>query len=214
MKALRLYDYWRSSAAYRLRIALNLKGVDYETVVVNIAPGADEQLGDDYRAVNPQLRVPTLEVDGRRSGQSMALLEWLDETFPAPPLLPGDAWARLQVRAFADVIACDIHPLNNLSVLMKLRDLGHEKPAIDDWYVDWILRGFGALEEAARSSSAAQFLFTDTPSFAEICLVPQIYNARRYNADLGAFPRLVEVDARCRELEAFVQAAPEAVKPD
>lgn len=214
MSAAKLYTYWRSSAAYRLRIAFNLKGLDYESVDVNIAPGADEQLGEKYRALNPQMRVPTLEVDGQRAGQSMAILEWLEETHPQPPLLPHDPWTRLEVRAFADVIACDIHPLNNLSVLKKIReDLGADGDGVNEWYRDWIIRGFNALEETAQARSGHAFLFGDAPTLAEVCLVPQVSNARRFDTDLSSFPRLVEVDARCRELDAFARAEPEAVKP-
>ena len=215
MSDLKLYDYWRSSASYRLRIALNLKGVSYESVPVNIIPGTDEQLGDAYRAIHPQMRVPAIEVGHRIASQSMAILEWLDETWPDPAILPSEPWKKLQVRSFADVIACDIHPLNNLSVLAKLREqFGAEKDAVADWYREWILRGFTALEAvAANAGTSTTYLFTDEPTLAEICLVPQLSNARRFDTPLAEFPRLVEVDAKCRELDAFARAAPEAVKP-
>lgn len=207
---IRLYDYWRSSAAYRVRIALNLKGIPYESIPVNIAPGADEQLSDDYRARNAQMRVPAIEADGRIAGQSMAIIEWLEETHPEPPLLPQDSWQRLQVRAFADTIACDIHPLNNLSVLGALREqFGADKDAVTAWYHDWIRRGFTALEAAAAARPRTSFLFGDTPGLAELTLVPQVANARRFEMDLSAFPRLVDVDAACGALEAFRRAAPE-----
>ena len=153
---IRLYDYWRSSAAYRVRIALNLKGAAFETVPVNILPGADEQLTDQYRAVNPQMRVPAIEVGGQVAGQSLAIIEWIDETMPGPALLPKDPWQRLQARAFADVIACDIHPLNNLSPLAILRkDFGADEAQIRHWYQDWILRGFDALECMASELAGA-----------------------------------------------------------
>lgn len=211
---IRLYDYWRSSAAYRVRIALNIKGVAYESLPVNIAPGSDEQLTDAYRAVNAQMRVPSLEVAGRRSGQSMAILEWLEETYPQPPILPSDPWARLQARSFADTIACDIHPLNNLSVLAALReDFGADEAAVTRWYQDWILRGFTALEQFAAANRVGTFLFGETPSMAEIALVPQVANARRFKTDLSAFPTLVALDAACLELEPFRLASPEARKP-
>ncbi|WP_373004048.1 maleylacetoacetate isomerase [Hyphomonas sp.] len=208
---LKLYDYWRSSAAYRVRIALNLKGARYESVPVNIAPGHDEQLQDSYRLINPQMRVPSIEVDGRIAGQSLAVIEWIEETIPGPALLPEDPWVRLQARAFADMIACDIHPLNNLSVLAALRkDFGADDAAVKDWYQDWIGRGFLALESIAQDLPETRLLFGDEPTIAEICLVPQVANARRFDMDLTAYPRLVEVDAACREIAAFARAAPEA----
>jgi maleylpyruvate isomerase len=207
---IRLYDYWRSSAAYRVRIALNLKGAAYETVPVIILPGTDEQLTDQYRSVNPQMRVPAIEVDGQVAGQSLAIIEWIDETMPGPALLPKDPWQRLQARAFADIIACDIHPLNNLSPLAVLRrDFGADEAAIKHWYQDWILRGFAALESMASKLAPGPFLFGDTPGVAEIVLVPQVANARRFETDLKAFPRLVALDETCRALEPFKRAAPE-----
>ena len=211
---IRLHDYWRSSAAYRVRIAPNLKGLSYEQVPVNIAPGADEQLSDAYRSVNPQMRVPTLEVDGVKTGQSMAILEWLEETYPDPAILPSDLESRLQARAFADTIACDIHPLNNLSVLATLRqDFGADDAAVTRWYHDWIRRGFQALEGFAAARTSGSFLFGDAPTIAEITLIPQVSNARRFEMDLSAFPALVEIDAACRELDAFRKASPEANRP-
>lgn len=207
---IRLYDYWRSSAAYRVRIALHLKGAAFESVPVNILPGADEQLTDGYRLINPQMRVPSIEVDGRIAGQSMAIIEWIDETLPGPALLPADPWVRLKARAFADIIACDIHPLNNLSPLAVLRrDFGASEDAIKRWYQDWILRGFAALESMSEELEQGPFLFGDAPGLAEIALVPQVANARRFDTDLSAFPRLVAIDAACRELEPFRRSAPE-----
>jgi maleylacetoacetate isomerase len=207
---IRLYDYWRSSAAYRVRIALNLKGADYSLVPVNILGGVDEQLTDEYRGVNPQMRVPSIEVDGRVAGQSMAIIEWIDESLPGPALLPADPWTRLQARAFADVIACDIHPLNNLSPLAYLRqEFGADETAIARWYGEWIVRGFRALEEMAQASAGRDFLFGETPGIAEIALIPQMANARRFKVELEAFPRLVAVDAACRALDPFARAAPE-----
>ena len=211
---IRLYDYWRSSAAFRVRIALNIKGVAYEQVPVNIAPGADEQKSDEYQAVNPQMRVPTLEVDDQRAGQSTASFEWLEETYPDPAILPSDPWERLKARSFANTIACDIHPLNNLAVLATLRgEFGADDAAVTRWYHDWIRRGFEALERFAADQGKGRFLFGDTPTIAEITLVPQIANARRFDMDLSAFPALLDLDAACMELDAFQKASPQANKP-
>jgi len=205
---IRLYDYWRSSAAFRVRIALNLKGAGYVSVPVNIGPGADEQRTDQYRGVNPQMRVPAIDVDGKVAGQSLAIIEWIDETLPGPALLPKDPWQRLQARAFADIIACDIHPLNNLSPLVLLRkDFGADEEAIKRWYQHWILRGFTALETMAADLGPGPFLFGDAPGLAEIVLVPQVANARRFDTDLSAFPRLVALDQACCALEPFRRAA-------
>ena len=214
MSGLKLYSYWRSSAAFRVRIALNLKGVEHEIIPVDIKPGVSEQKGDAYLRLNPQGRVPALDLgDGTVIGQSMAMLDWLEETCPEPALLPADPVARARCRSFANAIACDIHPLNNLSVLGALKDdLGADEAQVSKWYAKWIQRGFVALE-AVASSAKSDFLFGGYPSFAEICLVPQIWNARRFEVDLSAFPTLVALDRRCMEIEAFVLARPEA-QPD
>jgi len=205
-----LYDYWRSSAAYRARIGFHLKGVAYDPAAVNILPGKDEQFAPAYKAKNPQARVPTLETESGVLSQSLAILEWLDETHPEPPLLPGNAWARAQIRAFAYAICCDIHPMNNLSALARLRaQFGADDAAIAAWYLHWIGLGFAALEtEAARRADSA-FAFGDVPTLADVCLVPQMANARRYKMDLSPFPRLLAWDERARAHPAFVAAAPE-----
>ena len=206
---MKLYDYWRSSASYRLRIALELKGATYEVEQVNIAPGSDEQFREGYRILNPQMRVPALEVNGQIANQSMAIIEWIEETIAGPSLLPEDAWTRLEARAFADTIACDVHPLNNLSVLAALRqDFGADDDAIKRWYHEWIKRGFVVLETLAQARPASAFLFGDAPTIAEIALIPQVYNARRYDMDLSAYPRLIEIDATCNTLAAFQRAVP------
>lgn len=206
---IRLYEYWRSSASYRLRIALHLKGAEFEAVQVNIAPGQDEQFSDGFRSTNPQMRVPAIEVDGQVVGQSMAILEWIEETLPGPSLLPEDALLRLEARAFADTIACDVHPLNNLSVLKMLRtEFGADDIAVKAWYHDWIRRGFDALELVAAKRNASGFLFGATPTLAEIALVPQIYNAQRFEMDLSSYPALMAVNAHCLAQAAFKAAMP------
>ncbi len=212
---LKLYGYWRSSAAYRLRIAMNLKGLVYEQVSVNIAPSASEQKEAPFRALNPQMRVPVLETENGMLTQSMAILEWLEETYPDVKILPEDSFSRAHCRAFADLIACDIHPLNNLSVLNMLKgNLAADETQVTHWYADWIIRGFTALEASiSEREEKSAYLYGDTPGLAEICLIPQIYNARRYNVDLTGFPKLLAVDKACNALEAFKKAAPEA-QPD
>lgn len=205
------YEYWRSSAAYRVRIALNLKGVDYRAESVHLVRDGGEQHKAAYRAVNPQGLVPALRLpDGTVLTQSLAIIEYLDETVPEPPLVPGDAVERARIRGLAEAVACDIHPLNNLRVLQYLkRTLGQEQAAIDAWYRHWIETGFAALEaEAARHDRP--FLCGDAPTLADICLVPQVYNARRYAVDLAPYPRLAAIDAAARALPAFAKAAPEA----
>ncbi|MEM7328926.1 MAG: maleylacetoacetate isomerase [Pseudomonadota bacterium] len=210
---IKLYDYWRSSACYRLRIAFNLKGVAFESEEVNLHPDVLAQNAQPYRELNPQQRVPTVIIDGQVHSQSMAILDWLEEAHPEPPLLPSEPHDRLRARAFADMVACDIHPLNNSSVLKYLReDLAASPEAIKSWYSTWVERGFEALEVHARKTTK-MFLFGDQPGIAEVCLIPQIYNARRFELDLSAFPTLMDIDRKCQDVAAFQSAAPEAVKP-
>ncbi|MCL4139764.1 UNVERIFIED_CONTAM: hypothetical protein GTU68_031663 [Idotea baltica] len=211
---LKLYDYWRSSAAYRVRIALAVKGVEFDRGSINLKPGEDQQKSESYRTINPQQRVPAIELDDRVSGQSMAIIEWIEETYEGPSLLPADAWERMECRAFADVVACDVHPLNNLSVLAMLRhDFDANDADVKRWYHHWIREGFTALETLAIARPKTDFLFGDAPSLAEIALVPQVYNARRFEMDLSSFPRLTELDAACAALKPFQISAPEAVNP-
>jgi maleylacetoacetate isomerase len=204
----KLYSYFRSSAAYRARIALNLKGLDYETVGIHLTKDGGWQFAPEYRAVNPQKRVPALELSGGEVLlQSLAIIDYLDEVYPDPPLVPADALARAQVRAVAQIIACDIHPLNNLAVLNYLRHkLGQDQAAVQAWYAHWILQGFEAVEALIKPGPYA---FGSHVTVADICLAPQVANARRLNVPLGDFPKIVAVDAACLKLAAFEHARPE-----
>jgi maleylacetoacetate isomerase len=210
---LRLHSYWRSSAAFRVRIALHLKGLEYATVSRQLATG--EHRSDAYLAVNPQGLVPALEHDGQVLFQSLAIIDYLDRIAPEPPLYPDDPVGRARVGAMAQAIACDIHPLNNLRVLTYLRgELGQDAAAVNAWYVHWIHEGFRALEVWARQySTAKRFLFGDAVSAADCCLVPQVYNARRFGVALEAYPLLRAIDAHLAALPAFIAAAPER-QPD
>ena len=208
---IRIYSYWRSSAAYRVRLALNLKGLDYETVSVSLVPGEAEHRKDSYRVRNPQMLVPFLEDGDFSSGQSQAILEYLEETYPEPTLLPGPTQERAAVRSFCNSICCDIHPLNNLRVLLYLKgELGVSDEQRDAWYANWIHEGFRAAEiVAAENASAGPFVFGESVTLADTCLVPQIYNARRFNVPLNDYPRLVAIDTHCATLPAFADAIPE-----
>ena len=202
-----LYDYFRSSAAYRVRIALNLKGVDYEQRHVDLRAG--DQKGADYRALNPQGLVPMLEIDGHRLTQSLAIINYLDLRYPNQPLIQAMAAERAHVVAMAMAIACDIHPLNNLRVLNYLKgELGHSQQEVDCWYAHWITEGLGPLEAMAKPR-AGDFLFGNGPTGADICLVPQLYNARRFNVPLDDYPTLLRADANAAKLEAFAKAHPD-----
>jgi maleylacetoacetate isomerase len=205
----KLYTYFRSSAAYRVRIGLNLKGLAYKPVFIHLVKR--EQVQPQYLAVNPQGRVPALDLGGEVLTQSPAILEYLEEIYPDPPLLPSDPLRRARVRAACALIACDIHPLNNLSILSYLKhNFGQEQPAIDAWYVHWVTEGFKALEQML---SPGPFTFGDKPTLADVYLVPQVYNARRFKVSLEAFPKIVAADAACNEIEAFRAAAPDK-QPD
>jgi maleylacetoacetate isomerase len=206
---MRLYTYFRSSAAYRVRIALNLKGVDYEAVPVNLLKG--EQREGPYKAVNPQGRIPALDIGDTILVQSPAILEYLDEVYPEPPLLPAGAVERARVRAIASIVGCDIHPLNNLAVLSYIKHrLGHDQTVVDEWYVHWVRQGFEAIEALIEPGP---FAFGSRPTLADIYLVPQIFNARRFNIPLDPYPKIVAVEAACAALQAFQDAAP-ARQPD
>ena len=202
-----LYDYWRSSAAYRVRIALNLKGVDYESRQVDLRE--DAQRSAEYRSLNPQGLVPMLEIDGHRLTQSVAIINYLDLRFANQPLIPAAAAERAHVVAMAMAIACDIHPLNNLRVLKYLKnEMGQPQDQIDRWYTHWISEGLPGLEAMAKPR-AGKFLFGDAPTGADVCLVPQLYNARRYNVPLDAYPTLLRADENANNLEAFAAAHPD-----
>jgi maleylacetoacetate isomerase len=206
-----LFDYFRSSASYRVRIALGLKGVEYDSVPVNLAEGA--QKAAEYQAQNPQGFVPMLEVNGIRITQSLAIIDYLDTLWPEPKLVPQDATDRAHVLGLALIIACDIHPLNNLRVLKYLAGpLGQDEAARNAWVSHWISEGFTALQ-AMAAPRAGRFLFGDEPGLADICLAPQIYNARRFNVSLDAFPLLTRIDAEAVKLEAFAAAHPDRVMP-
>jgi len=202
-----LYDYYRSSAAYRVRIALKLKGVDYETRPVNLLQG--EQKSDAYRDLNPQGLIPMLEIDGHRLTQSLAIINYLDLRFANSPLIPASAAERAHVVAMAMIVACDIHPLNNLRVLKYLKnELGHSQEEADAWYAHWISEGLPALE-AMAAPRAGKFLFSDAPTGADVCLVPQLYNARRFNVPLDDYPTLLRADENANNMEAFAAAHPD-----
>ena len=208
---MRLYGYWRSSAAYRLRIALNLKGVAYDAVPVDLRAGG--QRAPEFLAVNPQGIVPCLEDGATTLTQSLAIIEYLEETRPDPPLLPSDPAARARVRAIALAVACEMHPLNNLKVLQYLeQQVGVDEEGRRRWYHHWIAEGFGPLERIL-SETAGTFAFGDRPTLADVCLVPQVANAHRYRCDMAPYPTIRRVNERCLELPAFATAAPER-QPD
>lgn len=212
---MKLYSYFRSSAAYRVRIALNLKGLEYETVPVHLLKDGGQQHSDAYKALNPTELIPTL-VDGELAiGQSMAILEYLEEAYPEPALLPPDAAGRARVRAIAQSIACDIHPLNNLRVLKHLkRGLGVDDATKDEWYRHWINVGLTSVEALlAGNPATGRYCHGDQVTLADVVLVPQVFNARRYDCDLSAMPTIVRIADTCAQIEAFARAEP-ARQPD
>jgi maleylacetoacetate isomerase len=202
-----LHDYFRSSASYRVRIALNLKGLPYEQRPVSLTEG--DQTSPAYKALNPQGFVPMLEIGDERVTQSLAIFDRLDALVENPPFVPDDPPGRAHVLALALTVACDIHPLNNLRVLRYLKsELGQPQEAVDAWYLHWVSEGLAALEALAAPRSGA-FLYGDTPTMADICLIPQLYNARRFSAPLEAFPTLTRVEAKAQALPAFAAAHPD-----
>ena len=203
---MRLYTYWRSTTSYRVRIALNLKGIAWEAVPVDLVKG--EQGAADYAVLNPGRGVPTLVLDdGTVLTQSMAILDWLEEAHPVPPLLPHNPLTRARVRAAALAIATDIHPVNNLRVVAKLKSMGHSQDEAVAWMNDWMTRGLAAF--AAMIDADSPFCFGDAPGLADLCLIPQLYNAHRWGCDLTAHSRLAQIEARCLALPAFAAARPE-----
>jgi maleylacetoacetate isomerase len=207
---MKLYGFYRSSAAYRVRIALALKGLGYDSIPVHLARG--EHRLDSFRAINPQQRVPALQLDdGNLLIQSLAIIEYLDEVHPSPPLFPVDAVARARVRAVAQIISSDIHPLNNAGTRKRLSEqFGADEKALQSWTQHWIREGFAAVDRLIEPGPCA---FGESPTIADLCIVPQVYNARRFMIPLSDFPRIVAVDAMARRHPAFAAAAPE-VQPD
>jgi len=207
----KLYTYFRSSAAFRVRIALNVKDLRYESLFVHLAKG--EHRRPEYAKVNPQGLLPTLELDdGIRLNQSLAIIEYLEDKYPRPPLLPSDAVGKARVRGLAALVACEIHPLNNLRVLQHLkRSLGQSEDQVNAWYRHWIADGLAKLE--AQLDPKAKFAYGDAPTMADCCLVPQIFNAKRYDCDLAPYPTTMRVFEQCMRLEAFDRAQP-AKQPD
>jgi maleylacetoacetate isomerase len=203
-----LYSYFRSSAAYRVRIAFSLKGLSYDTAAIHLQKEGGQNRKPAYRAINPQMRVPALKLDsGEILTQSLAIIEYLDEVHPQPPLLPRGSVQRAQVRALAELVACDIHPLNNLGPLRYLKnELGQDQSKIDAWYHHWVREGFDALETMVRPGPYA---YGSDVTLADICLVPQVANARRLKVPLDSYPKIVAVDAACAKLSAFEAARPE-----
>ena len=214
MSALRLYSYWRSSAAYRVRIALQLKGLAYEYVPVHILKGGGEQFSAEYRALNPQSRVPALETPDGVLTQSMAILEWLEETQPLPALLPRSPGARARVRAMAQILVADVQPLQNTAVSQYLQHTLHvDDAAVKAWWGEWIGRGLSALEDLLGRRSGTpdggDFCVGDTPTFADVCLIPQCASSRRFGVDPEAYPRIRRIERHCSTIAAFQRAAPE-----
>ncbi|HEY6366632.1 MAG TPA: maleylacetoacetate isomerase [Candidatus Binatia bacterium] len=212
---MKLYTFFRSSASYRVRIALNLKGLTYEQIPIHLRRAGGEQFAGSYKAINPQGLVPTLDDGGQILTQSLAIIEYLEERYPKPPLLPTDSADRARVRSMALIIACEIHPIQNLRILVHLKNnLRQSEDDLNRWARHWIDLGLSALEQMTTSTlKRGKFCFGDTPTLADICLVPQLANARRFGCDLSAYPTLLQVETACNALPAFANAAPEK-QPD
>jgi maleylpyruvate isomerase len=212
---MKLYTFFRSSASFRVRIALNLKGLTYDQVPIHLRRGGGEQLMANYRAINPQALLPTLEDEGRHLTQSLAIIEYLEETHPNPPLLPKSALDRALVRSMALVIACEVHPIQNLRVLNYVKkEYNQTDEQVNLWAQHWIDLGLAALEQMITAQPArGKFCFGDSPTLADICLVPQLGNARRFDCDLSRYPSILSIEKACIAIPAFADAAPEK-QPD
>ena len=209
---MKLYGFFRSGTSHRLRIALNLKGLSYDRVAIDLR--TEQHLGGAYKAINPQQLVPALDIGGAVLTQSPAIIEWLEERYPTPALLPAEPLERAQVRALAAIVGCDIHPVNNRRILEALRHrFSAADAAINDWCATWVSAGFDAFDALVQAHGRGPFAFGAQPSLADVYLVPQIESARRFKVDINQWPRLVEIDAACGRLEAFRRAVP-AVQPD
>lgn len=212
---IKLYSYYRSSASYRVRIALNLKKLSYEYCPVHLLNNGGEQFNNEYKKLNPQSLVPTLSDEDKTITQSLAIIEYLEEQYPKPTILPKTPHARAQTRAIAQMIASDIHPLNNLRVLKYLKhDLSCSDEQKQEWYFHWLTLGFNTLEQLlANNSERGKCCYQDSPTFADICLIPQVYNAIRYNFPMDKYPTLMRIYDYCLRLDEFIQASPE-LQPD
>jgi maleylacetoacetate isomerase len=212
---MKLYTFFRSSASFRVRIALNLKGLQYEQAPIHLRRGGGEQLSTEYKAINPQALVPALEDGGKILTQSLAIIEYLEERYPQPPLLPRDPADKAVVRSMALIIACEVHPIQNLRVLQYVkREYNQSDEQVNRWAQHWIDLGLVALEQMiVAQARRGRFCFGDTPTLADICLVPQLGNARRYGCDLTPCPAIIEIEKNCMALPAFADAAPEK-QPD
>jgi maleylacetoacetate isomerase len=212
---MKLYTFFRSSASYRVRIALNLKGLSYEQSAIHLRRGGGEQLGAAYKAINPQALVPALDDNGKILTQSLAIIEYLEEKYPKPPLFPTDPADKAQVRSMAMVIACEVHPIQNLRVLNYVKATYNQTDAqVNQWAQHWIDLGLSAIEQMiVAQAKRGKFCFGDAPTLADICLVPQLGNARRYSCDLSKYSAILEIEKNCMALPAFANAAPEK-QPD
>lgn len=206
---MKLYSYWRSTAAYRVRIALNIKGLDYEYCPVHLVKNGGEQFSQEYKSINPQMLIPSLITENNEViTQSLAIIDYLDEKYPEKTLYPVNIAEKYQAKAIALSIACDIHPLNNLRVLKYLKEQSFQQNQVDDWYAHWIHQGFSAIEKQIEQT-AGTFCFGEIVSVADIFLVAQVYNANRFNVPLDNYPNILRINSNCLKLDDFIRATPE-----